>query len=51
MGPRARLFFFKKKPLDGAAVNRRRIFTPNRRAIETPLIDGVERVGDRSCVA
>jgi len=33
------------------SVNRRGIFTPDRRAIETPLIDGVERVGDRSCVA
>ena len=32
-------------------VNRRGIFTPDRRAIETPLIDGVERVGDRSCGA
>ena len=28
-------------------VNRRRPFTPDRRAIETPLVDGVERVGDR----
>ena len=34
-----------------SAVNRRGIFTPDRRALETPLIDGVERVGDRSCVA
>jgi hypothetical protein len=32
-------------------VNRRGIFTPDRRAIETPLVDGVERVGDRSCGA
>jgi DNA-directed RNA polymerase omega subunit len=33
------------------SVNRRGIFTPDRRAIETPLVDGVERVGDRSCAA
>ena len=32
-------------------VNRRGIFTPDRRAIETPLVDGLERVGDRSCGA
>ena len=32
-------------------VNRRGIFTPDRRAIETPFVDGVERVGDRSCAA
>jgi len=32
-------------------VNRRGIFAPDRRAIETPLVDGVERVGDRSCAA
>jgi transposase-like protein len=32
-------------------VNRHGIFTPDRRAIETPFIDGVERVGDRSCAA
>jgi len=27
------------------------MFTPDRRAIETPLVDGTERVGDRSCAA
>ena len=32
-------------------VNRRGIFTPDRRAIETPVIDGVERVEGRSCAA
>jgi hypothetical protein len=34
-----------------ALVNRRGIFTPDRRAIGTPLVDGLERVGDRSCGA
>jgi hypothetical protein len=33
------------------SVNRRGIFTPDRRAIGTPLADGLERVGDRSCGA
>ena len=44
---------FAGNGLDGAyvSVNRRGIFTPDRRAIETPLVDGVERVGDRSCGA
>ena len=32
-------------------VNRRGSFTPDRRAIETPVVDGVERVGERSCAA
>jgi len=36
---------------DRLYVNRRWIFTPDRRAIETPLVDGLERVGDLSCVA
>jgi hypothetical protein len=30
-------------------VNRRGIFTPDRRAIGTPLVVGVVRVGGRSC--
>ena len=32
-------------------VDRRGTFAPDRRAIETPVVDGVERVGDRSCGA
>jgi hypothetical protein len=32
-------------------VNRRGIFTPDRRAIETPLVDDVMRVEGRSCAA
>jgi len=37
--------------IEGIRVNRRGIFTPDRRAIETPLVDDLERVGDRSCGA
>jgi hypothetical protein len=37
--------------LDGSGVNRRRSFTPDRLATETPAAGGVERVGDRSCGA
>ena len=37
--------------INDVRVNRRGIFTPDRRAIETPLVDGLERVGDRSCGA
>ena len=37
--------------INDVRVNRCGIFTPDRRAIETPLVDGFKRVGDRSCGA
>jgi hypothetical protein len=40
-----------RQSAQNTGVNRRWIFTPDRRAIETPLVDGLERVGDRSCGA